>query len=653
MSAPAERDPDVTISLCGSFGILGSQGSWRPRSLKGQAIIAYLALKPDHQESRQKIAGLLWSESDEVNARVALRQVLSNLRKDERTFGMDLLVSSKSTLQLAPWQTVVTDLQLLEAELRNGRVPAELVERRAFFDHMLSAFVDLDQSFALWIQIERQAWIEKISGLLTGVITNAPPALAIDAAKALLNIDQTNEQACRVLMMQLHRAGDTAGALRAYSELWDILDKDFDIEPGPETQNLVVSIKRDQPEVLDIPAVRAEPPRIFVRVEALDAAPQASRVRLLGLRRAVLAALVRFRDWSVREVDFMPADIDRNILPKTYDLALTSAGDETDPGVQATFSRKLDGHYIWSEFFPFGSGDRTEINAIVVRRIGQALNVQITEDRLRQLADQNCLAADIYDRWLEAQNMLFGWEIETEQLAERMLREIIAERPDFANAICGLSQVLNTRHVIFPGIMRDRVREQQSLVYARKASRLAPMDNRTQLTLAWCYLLNDRFDQAELQFNLALRLNDIDPWTLCSAAQGLSYCGLHEQAQGLVDSALDIGIGLAPIHYAYQGFIRYLAGDFRGALDSILRSDEGTYFVGAVLAASYAQCGEARLGREAIEAVIARVEGNWHGEGSATPEKIFNWLVQLFPIRFAEDRVRFRQGLVKTGILGL
>ena len=37
--------------------------------------------------------------------------------------------------------------------------------------------------------------------------------------------------------------GDIAGALRIYKSLWDLLDRDYGMEPSPQTEELVASIK--------------------------------------------------------------------------------------------------------------------------------------------------------------------------------------------------------------------------------------------------------------------------------------------------------------------------------------------------------------------------------------------------------------------------
>ena len=44
--------------------------------------------------------------------------------------------------------------------------------------------------------------------------------------------------------MRVHAEdGDSAGALRIYKALWDLLDRDYAMEPSPATEELVANIK--------------------------------------------------------------------------------------------------------------------------------------------------------------------------------------------------------------------------------------------------------------------------------------------------------------------------------------------------------------------------------------------------------------------------
>ena len=70
------------ISLFGGFEArLGSGEALPLKGRKTQALVAYLALTPGEQHTRDELVALLWSDRGEQQARSSLRQSLSELRK--------------------------------------------------------------------------------------------------------------------------------------------------------------------------------------------------------------------------------------------------------------------------------------------------------------------------------------------------------------------------------------------------------------------------------------------------------------------------------------------------------------------------------------------------------------------------------------------
>ena len=87
------------LLLFGGFRIQDAQGL--PLELtgrKGPAIIAYLARCPGMTATREKLADLLWSDSDSDHSRNSLRQALSVLRQDLSSVGATILRSTKDTI---------------------------------------------------------------------------------------------------------------------------------------------------------------------------------------------------------------------------------------------------------------------------------------------------------------------------------------------------------------------------------------------------------------------------------------------------------------------------------------------------------------------------------------------------------------------------
>jgi len=86
---------------------------------------------------------------------------------------------------------------------------------------------------------------QRLESLLEAALSRVHGLEAIKPiAMALLNLDPSNERACRRLMLAYAEQGDVAGALRTYKDLWELLGEEYDSEPTQSTQDLVVKIKR-------------------------------------------------------------------------------------------------------------------------------------------------------------------------------------------------------------------------------------------------------------------------------------------------------------------------------------------------------------------------------------------------------------------------
>jgi TolB-like protein len=77
------------------------------KSKKARALLAYLALPPGKERSREAIMALLWSDRGEEQARASLRQALTGLRKDLDHGALDALQIAEDWLKLDPSLVVV------------------------------------------------------------------------------------------------------------------------------------------------------------------------------------------------------------------------------------------------------------------------------------------------------------------------------------------------------------------------------------------------------------------------------------------------------------------------------------------------------------------------------------------------------------------
>src|SRR5256885_16765039 len=100
----ASYDCRVTRLRIQAFGGLHLfAGAERPLLLpakKAQALLAYLTLHPGRPHLRGKLAAMLWSDSNEAQARASLRQALLVLRKALVLAENELIAGSGETIEL-------------------------------------------------------------------------------------------------------------------------------------------------------------------------------------------------------------------------------------------------------------------------------------------------------------------------------------------------------------------------------------------------------------------------------------------------------------------------------------------------------------------------------------------------------------------------
>jgi hypothetical protein len=104
-------------------------------------------------------------------------------------------------------------------------------------------------------------------------------------------------------------------------------------------------------------------------------------------------------------------------------------------------------------------------------------------------------------------------------------------------------------------------------------------------------------------------------------------------------------------HWAYQFDIRFLTGDYVGALATAERAQDvlhGTRSAWRV--AALAHLGDIDAASEEAGRFIAGIRASWFGAGPATDEAILRWLLHLYPISRREDWERLRDGLRLAGL---
>lgn len=647
----------LLLSVLGPMAAEYARRSVRLLNRKARAVLGYLALNPGLQETRERLVGLLWSESDEAHARASLRQTLRDIRQAFAAVGYDGLHTDKLEVEFDK-ERLDVDVWTVLAEAEAHRAHPALLDERRIVDRLLDGLDDLDPEFRGWLLARRHSVQERLLRALEAGMARADldAASRLRLAEAAINLDPTHEEACRLVMRARAEAGDLPGALRAYKELWDLLDEEYGMEPSAATQQLVADIKTG---AFDAPAPPPRPPppaakeatKVALSVGTVDMHRLAADTAYLiqGFRNHLIGCLVRFREWYVTDQPFRAAAEHPDVSAR-YEVSLLA--EQGSDGVNLTLTlRELDSDiYVWSDNFELKLDNWADLQRRIVARIATALKVHLSNERINRLSDHPDVALGIYDRWLRCQALILTFSPDNWQRAETQFNEIIEAAPNFTAAYCSLVQMHNSVHIVHPGVMRTREREQLALGLARKAVQIDPTDTRAHLCLGWSHAMSKQYGSAALHMDTACELNPHDPWTLIAAALFYAFHGQLERAGELSRQALDRAFVPSRTHWAYQVTIQYLRGDFDATLQATDMAMDVIKTMPAWRAAALFQLGRTAEARAEAERFLAGIRASWHGTGKPTKEAMTRWLLHLYPMDYRLGWEQLRDGLRGAGL---
>ncbi len=235
---------------------------------KAQALLLYLAVEGG-MHPRSKLAAFLWPDSEPHDARTALRNALTLLRRllsdDEASLaGHSHLRSERDLLGLDLHAPFELDLDVVQQAYQQARrisaFPSEpqgsalaaqvqhalALVRGPFLDGF---WLGKEAPFDEWVQ-QQQQWQVRVQFLLDRLSSWQEEAFEWEPALATLTrwlaLDPLSEEASRRLM-RLHLAqGDATAAGRVYATLRTRLAQELQVQPSAETLALAEHLRTTQ-----------------------------------------------------------------------------------------------------------------------------------------------------------------------------------------------------------------------------------------------------------------------------------------------------------------------------------------------------------------------------------------------------------------------
>jgi predicted ATPase/DNA-binding SARP family transcriptional activator len=232
----------LEVKLLGQFQVLRDGRRLSIPARNAQSLFAYLLLYAGKAFRREKLAGLLWPESSEDNARSNLRHELWRLRKALETDGDSYFIIDDLEISFNPQSDYSLDVQQLESvPLESSTTGALIKALSSYQGELLPGF------YNEWVFVERERLYNlfeiKITRLLESLESEGRWEEVLDWAMRWISISQWPEPAYRALIIAYANSGDMSKAAVTYERLTEGLQKDLGVKPSEQTQALYKWIK--------------------------------------------------------------------------------------------------------------------------------------------------------------------------------------------------------------------------------------------------------------------------------------------------------------------------------------------------------------------------------------------------------------------------
>jgi len=250
MSVTIVRDVDrgcLSLKMFGGFRVqaLGSGRDVPIPIRKGQALLAYLARRPNEAHPRDKLATLLWGDMPQALARHSLRQALCVLRA--------ALPEAAASVIRAGTEDITVDatrltIDVVDFERLADEGGTESLEKAAalYRGEFLDGIAVDEPVFEDWLREERAQLHEAALSTLARLLRLQRDAglveSAIQTGLRMLRIDPLQEVVHRSLMRLYASAGRPGAALNQYQLCVRMLRREFGAAPEPETERLMREI---------------------------------------------------------------------------------------------------------------------------------------------------------------------------------------------------------------------------------------------------------------------------------------------------------------------------------------------------------------------------------------------------------------------------
>jgi DNA-binding SARP family transcriptional activator len=576
---------------------------------KDRLVLAFLSLQSGRPVSRDKLAGLLWADRSEEQARGSLRQSLAALRQ---AFGQDadaILVAGRDKVSL---QHDGLHVDVLDFEGMAADISALAGATKLYPGPLLDGYEAPSPEYAQWLLPERQ----RLEDLAASVVerlahdeTSAPDlASAILLARQLLGRDRLREPVYRALMRMLLRDNKRTEALRAYAQCESALAEELGLKAAAETQALYHDILKDSDTRKAAPAISGgERPSIAVMPFQNLSREAELDILCEGLAEDITSGMGRFKLFSVID-RFSSAEVakstsDAQEIGRRLGVDLVIQGSlQKLPDVLRMTVKLVDTAnrtLKWSGQFSINAADILAAPDRIMAGVLPSINSQVESTLVERSRRKPALAA--YEHLLIGIRHLRGYEPDDNKLAIERFDKALAADPGFALAMAyrGFADIVFHGYDATPP---DILESAQALI--RRASILDPDEPRIWWLMGMALSYGGDLAAEEQCSRKSVELNPSDANAVVSLALVTVARGEHDRGLSMFREAFRLNPYHPEWYWVDFGSTLYVCGKYEEAIESFSHRRNPHIWVLCRIAACYAQLDRMKDAKAVVEKVM-------------------------------------------------
>jgi predicted ATPase/DNA-binding SARP family transcriptional activator len=327
----------LQVRLLGQFEVRVNGAVVDIPSRPAQSLLAYLLLNAGTPHRREKLAGMLWPDASEANARSNLRHAVWRLRRilepGERD-GTTYLLADNFTVAFSAEADYWLDTAVLGQDpVANGSLETLIEAVSAYRGELLPGF------YADWVNLERErlqnVFERQMQLLLDRLVETGRWPDVLTWAENWIALGQAPERAYRALMLAHSGLGDQASVALTFQRCREALRRELALEPSDQTRALYERLCRSGEVTAvaqmstPVAAQVTQPARPTARVpDAPDGTPlhnlPTPSTRFVGRERELADVQARLRNPACRLLTLTgPGGIGKTRLALEAALAFT------------------------------------------------------------------------------------------------------------------------------------------------------------------------------------------------------------------------------------------------------------------------------------------------------------------------------------------